>query len=198
MSTATKIAIFASGSGSNAENLARFFKDHPTISVSLILSDKASAYVLERARNLDVPHAVFTRAEFTQETVSNPVAAFLAEEGIDLVVLAGFLGKIPQVLIRQFPARIINIHPSLLPKYGGKGMYGSHVHKAVIAAGESESGITIHLVNEIYDDGRVLYQASCSVSPGDTPDDLAKKIHALEHQHFPKVVAQYIDEEAKP
>ena len=158
MSNVTKIAIFASGSGSNAENLALYFKDRPDIDVSLILSDRAQAYVLTRAQNLGVPHAFFPRSQFTQDEAGNPVAAYLRENHIDFVILAGFLGKIPAVLIQHFPDRMINIHPSLLPRYGGKGMYGDRVHKAVIAAGESHSGITIHLVNEAYDEGEVLFQ----------------------------------------
>lgn len=192
MNKVTKIAIFASGSGSNAENLVRYFAQHTTIEISLILSDKVSAYVLQRAENLGIESAVFPRGQFTQEDASNPVAAYLRENSIDLVVLAGFLGKIPRVLIQQYPEKIINIHPALLPKYGGKGMYGSRVHQAVIAAKEPFSGITIHLVNEVYDDGRILFQAQCEVTPADSPEDLAQKIHSLEHTHFPRVVEDYI------
>ena len=194
ISKITKIAVFASGSGSNAENLVRYFDRHTTISVSLILSDRASAYVLQRAANLSVESAVFPRAQFTQEDADNPVAAYLKTHDIDLVILAGFLGKIPKVLIQQYPDKIINIHPALLPKYGGKGMYGSRVHQAVIAAKEPVSGITIHLVNEVYDDGRILFQVRCDVATEDSPEDLAKKIHSLEHAHFPQVVENYVNE----
>ena len=192
MNSITKIAVFASGSGSNAENLIRFFQNHSDIEISLVLSNKSKAYVLTRARNLGVREAVFSRADFTSEDTNNPVADFLKSEQIDFIVLAGFLAKIPASLIRQYPERIINIHPSLLPSYGGKGMYGHHVHNAVIAAKEQFSGITIHLVNEAYDEGRILFQDRCVVSSDDTAETLAQKIHQLEHENFPLVVAQYI------
>ena len=197
MSTMTKIAIFASGSGSNAENLARYFQNHPSISVSVILSDKESAYVLQRADNLGIESAVFSRDQFAQDDEDSPVATFLQDKNIDLIILAGFLRKIPGVLISRYPEKIINIHPSLLPKYGGKGMYGSRVHQAVVDARETVSGITIHLVNEVYDDGKILFQAQCEVGADDSPEDLARKIHSLEHAHFPQVVEHYISKQMK-
>ena len=180
------LAIFASGSGSNAENIVKYFEDHPSIGVKEILSNKADALVHERAKNLGIPSRSFTKEEFKTET-------FLAGlEEVDFIVLAGFLWLIPHYLIEAFPNKIINIHPSLLPKYGGKGMYGGHVHRAVIEAQEKESGITIHLVNEEYDKGEVLFQAKCQVEAGDTAEMLAEKIHQLEYEHFPKVIEEYV------
>ena len=182
------IAIFASGSGTNAEQLVNHFSQVDGINTSLILSNKPEAYVLERARKLRVPALTFSKTEFTTPTFLK----VLESHRIDYIVLAGFLWKIPEYLIRAFEDRIINIHPSLLPKYGGKGMYGSYVHEAVIAQKEKTSGITIHLVNEKYDDGRILFQARCDISADDTPDTLASRIHALEHQYFPQIVEDYI------
>ncbi len=186
MSESTNLAILASGSGTNAENIARYFKRHSSIHVQKILSNKRNAFVHERARQLGIPSVTFTRAEFL-------VPTFLDElEGIDYLILAGFLWLIPKYLVHAYPDRIINIHPALLPKYGGKGMYGAHVHQAVVANGERESGITIHLVNEEYDKGEVLFQAKCSVESDDTADTLAEKIHALEYRHFPEVIEEHI------
>ena len=186
MSKPIHLAIFASGSGTNAENLARYFQKHEAIQVTKILSNKEDAFVHQRAKNVGVPSSSFSRADFKD-------LAFLEKlEGIDCIVLAGFLWLIPTYLIEAFPEKIINIHPSLLPKFGGKGMYGSRVHEAVIESNEKESGITIHLVNEEYDKGRVLFQAKCSVEEDDTPDALAKKIHQLEYEHFPKVIEEYV------
>ncbi|MEQ8581116.1 MAG: phosphoribosylglycinamide formyltransferase [Marinoscillum sp.] len=182
------IAIFASGSGTNAEQLVKHFSQVEGISTSIILSNKPDAFVLERARKLGIPTSTFSKSEFTAPTF----LSVLESHRIDYIILAGFLWKIPAYLIQAFENRIINIHPSLLPKYGGKGMYGSYVHEAVIAQGEKTSGITIHLVNEKYDDGRILFQASCDLSPEDTPDTLASKIHTLEHQYFPQIVEDYI------
>lgn len=180
------LAIFASGSGTNAENIVNYFSNHEQINVSLIISNKPNAYVLQRAEKLNVPSKVFDRTAFSQPD-------FLEElENIDYIILAGFLWLIPGYLIEAFPNKIINIHPALLPNYGGKGMYGSHVHEAVIKAGEKESGITIHLVNEEYDKGVHLFQAKCVVGEEDTPDTLAQKIHELEHTHFPKEIETYI------
>lgn len=182
----TNIVIFASGSGTNAENLIKYFSDSPEIKVSKVLSNKEDAYVHQRAKNLNIPSESFSRSEFADESFLQKI------EKANYLILAGFLWLIPPYLIQAFPNRIINIHPALLPKFGGKGMYGSRVHGAVIDNREEESGITIHLVNEEYDKGRVLFQAKCVVEEADTPDLLAQKIHALEYEHFPKVVEDYI------
>ena len=183
------IAIFASGSGSNAENIVRYFKSHPSISVSLISTNKADAFVIERARKLDIPSMVFSKKEMNE---TNLVLNLLKENKIDWIILAGFLLKVPDNIIAAFPDRILNIHPALLPKYGGKGMYGSRVHEAVVAAGEKESGITIHLVNDHYDEGQIVFQASCPVLASDSADDVAAKVHALEYEHFPRVIEDII------
>lgn len=180
-----KLVIFASGSGSNAENIIRFFQNSSENEVVAVFSNKPDAYVLERARNLHVPGIVFNRADFYE---SDRVLKLLEELEPDLIVLAGFLWKVPDALLAAYPGRIINIHPALLPAYGGKGMYGMRVHEAVIAAGEEGSGITIHYVNDAYDEGGILFQAMCEVTPEDTPETLAEKIHALEYEHFPRVI----------
>ncbi|MCF8379779.1 MAG: phosphoribosylglycinamide formyltransferase [Bacteroidales bacterium] len=177
-----KIAILASGSGTNAERLVRFFREQETGRVELILSNNKNAFVLERAKNLGIKSGSFTREEFNSE-------GFLYNfKNTDLIVLAGFLWLIPAYLVKAFPNRIVNIHPALLPAYGGKGMYGMNVHKAVIANGEKQSGISIHYVNEKYDEGNIIFQASCPVELEDTPESLAEKIHELEYKHFPEVV----------
>ena len=183
-----QIAIFASGSGSNAENIANYFKDHPNISVSLILSNNSNAKVLERAKRLGVKSVVFNREEFAKSDFV--LENYLRE--IDYVILAGFLWMVPKNLIEAFPNKIINIHPALLPNYGGKGMYGMHVHEAVVANKESKSGITIHYVNEFYDDGEVIFQAEVPLTSTDTPEDVAAKIHELEYTHFPKIIEKVI------
>lgn len=184
-----KIAIFASGSGSNAENISRFFAQHPSIEVSLFLTNKPDAAVIGRAKNLGIPCHIFNREEFYD---TNTIPELLKAKSIDLIVLAGFLWLIPSNLIQNFPNRIINIHPALLPKYGGKGMYGSKVHQQVIENKEKESGITIHFVNEKYDDGNIIFQATCSISGDDNADSLAEKVHALEYKHFPQVIESVI------
>lgn len=183
------LAIFASGSGTNAENIANFFKGSDEVEVKLILTNKPDAFVLNRAQKLHIPTLVFTKADFLE---SDRVIQALSEHHIDCIVLAGFLWLIPSNLVKAYPNRIINIHPALLPKFGGKGMYGAKVHEAVIAAGEKYSGITVHLVNEKYDDGKVLFQASCPVLDGDTPGSLAARIHELEYAYFPKVVQDHL------
>lgn len=180
-----RLAIFASGSGTNAERIIRYFDRHPAISVKMVLSNKPDAYVLERAKRLSIPTKVFTREEFTN---SKGIVDLLKSKKIDLLVLAGFLWLVPSSIIQAFPNAIVNIHPALLPKYGGKNMYGARVHQAVIDAREKESGITIHLVDEIYDRGRIVFQAKCQVSENDTSETLAEKIHALEYDHFPRVI----------
>ena len=186
-----RIAIFASGSGTNAERIMSHFSDHPSSEVSMVLSNKPDAMVLERAERFGVARRVFDRETFYGGA---EIKDLLKELGIDLIVLAGFLWLIPAELIRAFPERIINIHPALLPKYGGKGMFGRHVHEAVIASGDMESGISIHYVNEVYDDGKIIFQATCKVKPGDTPESLARRIHQLEYRYFPAVIEKLLGE----
>lgn len=185
-----KIAVFASGSGSNAQNLAEYFKNDQNVKIDCILVNKSDAFVLERAKSLEIETFIFNRNDFYN---SDKVLDYLKDREIDFIVLAGFLWLIPQNLIRNFPGKIINIHPALLPKYGGKGMYGMNVHKAVVEAGETESGITIHYVNENYDEGNIIFQAKCPVKPNDTPEMVADKVHKLEYLHFPTVVKELID-----
>ena len=184
-----KIAIFASGSGSNAEQIIRYFSGDPETRVAVVLSNKKGAFVLERARVLGVPTLVFDRQQFYQ---SNFVPDYLHSLGVNLVVLAGFMWLVPSALLEAFPGRILNIHPALLPAFGGKGMYGHHVHEAVIASGMKRSGITIHLVDEVYDHGSTLFQAECEVMPDDTPDSLACRIHELEHRHYPEQIKRFL------
>ncbi|GGK12435.1 phosphoribosylglycinamide formyltransferase [Parabacteroides faecis] len=179
------VAIFASGSGTNAENIARYFSKSETVKVAVVLSNNKNVGVHARVNKLGIPSFVFSRDEFVEGT---PVLAKLAEYQVDLIVLAGFMNKISDALLGAYPGKIINIHPALLPKHGGKGMYGMHVHEAVVAAGEKESGITIHYINENYDEGDVIFQAECEVLPTDTPDEVATKVHALEYAHYPHVI----------
>lgn len=179
------IAIFASGSGSNAENLIRYFQENERFRVTLVLTDRADAFVIERAQRLHVPCQYLPATVWREGT---EVMELLASHDICFVVLAGFLRRVPDSILQAFPERIVNIHPSLLPKYGGKGMYGDHVHRAVVAAGEAQSGITIHHVNEHYDEGAIIFQATCPVAPCDTPEAVAQKVHVLEYEHFPPVV----------
>jgi phosphoribosylglycinamide formyltransferase 1 len=185
-----KIAIFASGSGTNAENIVRFFKDSPLAEISLIMANRPDAYVLQRAANLAVESYVFNRDDFYN---SSKVIDKLNETGIELIVLAGFLWLVPENLIELYSNRIVNIHPALLPKYGGKGMYGMKVHEAVIANAETESGITIHFVNSHYDEGNIISQHKCSIKPGDTPEMLAEKIHGLEYTYYPQVIEKIVE-----
>jgi len=180
-----KIALFASGSGSNAENIVHYFSHNTAFTFPLIISNKADAFVHSRAKLLDIPSFTFTRDEFTD---GEKILSLLKLYNIDCIVLAGFLLKIPQTLILAFPNKIINIHPALLPKHGGKGMYGMRVHQEVAEAGDTESGITIHYVNNNYDEGSIIFQATCPVLPTDSPDMIAEKVHALEYEHFPKVI----------
>ena len=183
------IAIFASGSGSNAENLINHFHNTQCAKVSVILSNNPNAFVIERAKRLNVPSVTFSRTDFYQKEV---VLDILNEYKVDFIVLAGFLWLLPNYLIEAYPNKIVNIHPALLPNYGGKGMFGENVHKAVVANGEKESGITIHYVNEHYDSGNIIFQAKCSLTPGETPESLAEKIHKLEYEHFPAIVESVI------
>jgi len=183
------IALFASGSGSNAEKIADYFADNTEVTVSLILSNNSKAGVIDRARRLHIPVLLFDRTTFY---TTSQITELLLNQHIDLIVLAGFMWLMPADLVRAFPNKIINIHPALLPKFGGKGMYGHFVHEAVAAAGETESGITIHYVNEHYDEGQIIFQASCPVAPSDTPDDIARSVQALEHIHYPRVIAEVL------
>ena len=182
-----KVAIFASGSGSNAENIALYFEKKNLIEIPLILTNNPTAFVIERARKLNIPCEVFTKSELSE---SHKIVDLLKNHEVEWIVLAGFLLKIPQNLIDAYDGRIVNIHPALLPKFGGKGMYGDKVHQAVVDAGESESGITIHYVNEHYDEGTIISQVKCEVKCEDTADDVANKVHSLEYEHFPKVLEQ--------
>lgn len=181
------LAIFASGSGSNAENIIRYFAEKPGFRVKKVYCNVPDAYVLERAKKYNVPTQVFNRAEFRNPDI---ILRQLQEEGTDFIILAGFLWLVPDCITTAYPNRIVNIHPALLPAYGGKGMYGHHVHEAVLAAGEKESGITIHYVNEHYDSGDIIFQATCPVLPDDTPDTLAARVHELEYAHFPRVIEE--------
>ncbi len=184
-----RIAVLASGSGSNAQRLIEHFAQHAKAGVVLVGCDQPEASVLQRAWDLGVPTYLFNGAQLRDGTVQRE----LQGQRIDLVVLAGFMRLIPAELVKAFPRRIVNIHPALLPKYGGKGMYGHHVHEAVVAAKETESGITIHYVNEHYDEGEHLFQAKCPVLPNDTPESLAARIHTLEHAHYPQVVENLVN-----
>lgn len=182
-----KIAIFASGSGSNAENIATYFKDAENLNIECIYSNRGDAYVLERAKKLNIPIKIFNRSDFYNTKI---ILDHLKDLEVDMIVLAGFLWLIPAYLIDNFP--IINIHPALLPKYGGKGMYGDRVHEAVVENSEKESGITIHYVNENYDEGNIIFQAKCEILPTDSADDVASKVHALEYEYYPKVIDELL------
>jgi phosphoribosylglycinamide formyltransferase 1 len=184
-----KIAIFASGSGSNAENIAKYFLNHEKIEVSLILTNNKKAFVIDRAIKLNIKYHIFTREDFYE---TNDVLGLLKEKEIDIIVLAGFLWLIPQYLLDSYRDRIINIHPALLPKYGGKGMYGDKVHQAVVLAKDKESGITIHYVNENYDEGQIICQYKCEVVETDSVETLAGKIHHLEYKYYPKVIEEIV------
>lgn len=183
-----RIAIFASGQGSNAQNIIDYFRKNDKIQVALIVSSKKEAGVLQIANKENIPSLTLTKKDF-EET---GLILELKKHQIDFIVLAGFLWKIPAILIHSFEQKIVNIHPALLPAYGGKGMYGAHVHRAVIEAGEEKSGITIHFADEVYDNGAIIFQASCPVFQYDTPESLAQKIHTLEYLHFPKIIEQVI------
>ena len=185
----TNIAIFVSGSGSNCENLIHYFSGSDRVNCALVVSNKPDAYALVRAKNLGVPTAVVTKAELNDAEVMLPL---LREYDIQFVVLAGFLPRVPNFLIDAFPRRMVNLHPALLPKYGGKGMWGHHVHEAVKAAGETETGMTVHWVTPVCDGGGIIAQYKVTLSPDDTVDDIAEKEHELEMKYFPQVVEQVI------
>jgi len=184
-----RIAIFASGSGTNAEEIMKRFQHHTSIEVVLLLSNNFQAYALERAKKFNVPSKVFNRSIFRE---SEEVLTWLREKNVTHIVLAGFMWLVPDYLIKAFSGKIINIHPALLPKFGGKGMYGMHVHEAVKAAGERETGITIHEVNEQYDEGKILFQATSRVDKTNTSEQIAQKVHALEYEHYPRVIEEWI------
>lgn len=180
-----RIAIFVSGSGTNCENIIRHFSTSPTVKTALVVSNRSDAYALVRAERLGVPTAIVPRARLSDPQEVMPL---LQAHGIDFIVLAGFLPMVPDYLIDAFPRRIVNIHPALLPRHGGKGMWGHHVHEAVKAAGDTETGITVHYVSPVCDGGEIIAQFSCPVAPDDTPDDIAAHVHELEMAHFPEVL----------
>lgn len=184
-----KIAIFASGSGSNAERIVEFFNAKDEIEVSLILTNNPTAGVIDRAQRLNIPVVFFNKKVFSK---TDKIVEMLQLQSIDWVILAGFLWLVPKNLIKTFENRMINIHPALLPKYGGKGMWGHHVHEAVVANKEVETGITIHYVNENYDEGKIIFQAKCAVTETDSAEEVAQKIHLLEYQYFPEVIYKEI------
>ena len=183
------IAIFVSGSGTNCENIIRHFSGHQQVNIALVLSNRADAYALVRAQRLGVPTAVVSKSEFNDEKKMN---SLLDSYHIDFIVLAGFLLMVPSFLIRRYDHRMLNIHPALLPKHGGKGMYGNHVHEAVKAAGDTETGMTVQWVSDVCDSGEIIAQFSTPLSPDDTPDDIAHKEHLLEMEYFPKVIEKTI------
>lgn len=186
-----RIAIFASGSGSNAQNIIEFFQKDKTAKVVLILTNNPNAFVIQRAKSLDVLCCVFNRKTLLE---SDGILKTLLDHSIDFIVLAGFLWKFPKPILDHFDGSVVNIHPALLPKYGGKGMYGMHVHSAVVQYKETETGITIHHVNECYDEGAIIFQAKCPVYINDTPEDVAHRIHDLEMLHLPRVIKQLLTE----
>lgn len=183
------IAIFASGSGSNAENIANYFSGSQEVSIALIVCNKADAFVFERAKKLGIPSKLVTKAEMQDQDL---VLSLMKEYHIDFIVLAGYLVLVPKYLVEAFPRAIVNIHPALIPLHCGKGMYGDKVHEDVVRCGDKESGITIHYVNEFFDNGDIIFQAKCPVEPEDDAHAVATKVHALEYAHFPHVIAETI------
>lgn len=182
------LAIFVSGSGTNCENIIRYFNDNDDVNINIVISNRADAYALTRATNLGVKNMVITRQQFND----TPQTVLEAVKDCDYIILAGFLLKVPDYLIEAFPNKIINLHPALLPKYGGKGMYGHHVHEAVKAAGETETGITIHYVNNVIDGGQIIEQFKTALTPDDTIEDIEQKIHVLEQANFPQVIERVL------
>jgi phosphoribosylglycinamide formyltransferase 1 len=185
----SRIAVFLSGSGTNAEKILSYFKDHSSIRVMLVLSNKADAAGISRARRFNREVRVFDREQFYE---TGEVLQWLRDAGITHIVLAGFLWLLPKQLIQEYPHRILNIHPALLPKFGGKGMYGMRVHEAVKAAGEEQTGITVHEVDEQYDEGKIIFQASCPVYENDTPRQIADRVQQLEHLYYPQVIEKWV------
>ena len=184
-----RIVLLASGSGSNVENIANYFKDNPLVTIATVLTNKRDAKVIDRCNRLNISALYFNRQSFSK---SDCLLNIIKGMQPDLIILAGFLLKIPENFVAEFPNKIVNIHPALLPKYGGKGMYGMHVHNAVKNNNETETGITIHYVNENYDEGAIIHQAKTAVISTDTAEDIAQKIHTLEYEHFPKVIDQLL------
>jgi phosphoribosylglycinamide formyltransferase-1 len=191
MTMQTKIAIFCSGSGSNAQKIMEYFQHSTTVKVEILIANKPDAYALERAKAFQIPTYIFDRNAFYN---TNEVVNKLKELKVDWVILAGFLWLIPPNLIEHYPNKIVNIHPALLPKFGGKGMYGMHVHEAVVKNKEKESGISIHYVNSNYDEGNIIFQASCPINPQDNAEVVAKKVLTLEHAHYPKIIESLVNE----
>ncbi len=185
-----KLAIFASGSGTNAQNIIEYFLTNKSAEVALVLSNKQNAMVLNRAKQFNVPTITFNRTTFYE---TGEILKVLENHNIDLIILAGFLWLVPDYLLKKYLNKIINIHPALLPKYGGRGMYGMRVHESVINSGDPESGITIHYVNEKYDEGVIIFQARCRIDEGDSPEMLAQKVHKLEHEHFPEIIEKLLN-----
>lgn len=185
----TNIAIFASGGGSNARKIMEHFRNHPSVSVALVVCNRREAGVLDIAAEYNIPSLIISKSNFYE---TDDILETLINHKISYIVLAGFLLLVPKYIISRFPKKIINIHPALLPKYGGKGMYGHHVHEAVKVAGDTISGITIHFCNEKYDEGDYIFQAQCPLSPDDTPQDIARKVLALEHKHFAQVIEKVV------
>jgi phosphoribosylglycinamide formyltransferase-1 len=185
-----KIAIFASGSGTNAENIAECFSAHKNIEVVVLISNNPHAEVHERMKRFGIPSFTFSKEAFAE---GDAVLKKMSDFAVDWIVLAGFMNKISAVFLNAYPDRIVNIHPALLPEYGGKGMYGMHVHEAVVANNEKASGITIHYVNENYDEGNIIFQAKCPILPADTPEDVAAKVHRLEYKHYPEVIEKLLN-----
>lgn len=183
------IAIFASGFGRNAENIIRHFEKKFSVKIELLVCNNPNAFVLERVKKFNIPVLLIDKNDFYN---SEKIVHELQKQKIDWIILAGFLWLLPKNLLHAFPNKIINIHPALLPKFGGKGMYGMKVHEAVLAAKEKETGITIHFVNENYDEGKIIFQAKCKVEPTDTVESLAQKIHQLELTHFPKAIEEIL------
>ena len=183
-----RLAVFVSGGGTNLQRIAEYFAPNPEVEIACVVSNNKEAYANQRAKNLGIPLVMLDRQTFNDKAFSE----YLKSLHVDMIVLAGFLWLVPKHLIEAFPNRIINIHPALLPKYGGKGFYGHHVHEAVVAAHEKESGITIHYVNEHYDSGSIIFQAKVALTDTDTPDDVAAKIHILEQENFPVVIEKLL------
>lgn len=189
MNTPIRLAILGSGNGTNAQQISEYFAAREDVQVACIIYNRRDAYIAQRAKHLGIEARYFGRADFYE---TGAVLQYLRQKEVDWIILAGFLWLVPQEMLQAYPSRVINIHPALLPKHGGKGMYGHHVHEAVVQAGERQTGITIHIVDEHYDRGTILFQATCEVLPTDTADDVAARIHLLEAANFPRVIDETI------